>query len=240
MENGSFTFNGKSSTDFKLFIGSRPARTPPQKVLTTATPSNRNGSVYRDMGTYKNSTLEIEATFKVADVSIEDLTDWLQTSDYGSLILYYDPLYTYKAIIDEDIKFEYINWEHEYMTAKFSFSVHPLKTSTSSLSFVQITTGTNWKITNPYSTTSLPLFELTPEAGTINAKADVRLYVNGVLYTFKTPTEKFTVDSEIPSTTIPSKMVGLKFPQLRPGVNTITIEGVSNARVIPRFVRRGV
>lgn len=235
MENGSFTFNGKSSTDFKLFIGSRPSRTPPQKVLTTATPSNRNGSVYRDMGTYKNSTLEIEATFKVTDVSIEDLTDWLQTSDYGSLVLYYDPLYTYKAIIDEDIKFEYINWEHEYMTAKFSFSVHPLKTLTSSLVPVTMTTTTNWKLVNPYKTNAQPLFDITP-VGT----ADVVLTINTVPYTFKAPGAKFTVDSEVPTTSIPSKMVGLKFPLLKPGENVISITNTSLVKVTPRFVRRGV
>ncbi|MCT4388773.1 hypothetical protein EFN46_11310 [Leuconostoc pseudomesenteroides] len=55
MKEGTFTFNGVNSEQFGVYVSSTPARVPPQSVWAVGNPSNRNGSVYRNLGVFTNS-----------------------------------------------------------------------------------------------------------------------------------------------------------------------------------------
>ena len=231
MKEGTFTFNGINSEHFGVYVSSTPARVPPQSVWAVGNPSNRNGSVYRNLGVFTNSQLVLNIWFSNLENNIDDIFDWLLTDDYVTFTPWYDDKYTYKVLANSDSSFEIVDSDSSVTTVKLTLTVYPLKYINANLIGRSVTNNSTF--TNPTKFKSLPYFEVTPAAS-----GDVTITLNGVVFTFKNPGSKFTIDSEIPRTSIPSKMVGLDFPMFKSGTNTISYTNVSLLTVIDKFVRR--
>lgn len=73
MREGTFTFNGINSEQFGVYVSSTPARVPPQSVWAVGNPSNRNGSIYRNLGVFTNSQLVLNIWFSNAENNIDDI-----------------------------------------------------------------------------------------------------------------------------------------------------------------------
>lgn len=235
MDAGTFMFNGKSSKDFGVIAQYKPDRIVSTKKFTIENPSNRIGSVYRDMNTYDNTDIKLELWFKLQDNNtIDNIVDWLTTSDYADFIPWYDPLFTYRAIVDKNTTYQYHKADNNYMTFDLELSLLPMKYLTTSLTQkVPITNATY--ITNPYKYNAYPYIE-------INAsnKGDVTLSINKKSFIYKSFTGVLTIDSELPQTNMPAKAVGLDFPILQPGKNLIEFTNADSVTMIYKWVRRAL
>lgn len=232
MREGTFTFNGVNSEQFGVYVSSTPARVPPQSVWAVGNPSNRNGSVYRNLGVFTNSQLVLNIWFSNLENNIDDIFDWLLTDDYVTFTPWYDDKYTYKVLANSDSSFEISDSDSGITTVKLTLTVYPLKYINANLSSRSVTNNSTF--TNPTKFKSLPYFEVTPAAA-----GDVTITLNGVVFTFKNPgTATFTIDSSVPRTSIPDKMVGLDFPIIKPGLNNISYTNISKLNIAEKYVRK--
>lgn len=231
MKPGEFIFNGQSSTKFNTLMQVRPARGEGARSFTESAPSNRNGSVFWDLGVYNNFELDLHCFARIQKATdLDDLIDWLNTADYVDLKLYYDDQYTYKAICKNSVPFQAYAADHEYYDFTINLSVHPFKYLDTGLKQLS---GTSLQVTNTTKYEAHPLI-------TVTGKGDTTLTINAdQTYTFKGLSGTITIDSEVPSCSLPAKYAGLEFPYLKTGLNTIKTSG-TGLTIIPRFVRRAV
>ena len=235
MDAGTFTFNGRSSTSFGILAQYKPDRLPPTRDFNIEKPSNRSGSIYRSMGTYPNTTIKLELWFKVKNVShIDDVADWLNTSDYVNYVPWYDPTYTYKAIVEKVPTFKYHKSNNDYITFDLELSLLPFKYLSTTLSTSQAVSSGS-VLTNPYQYESLPLIAITA-----SNKGDVVLKINQKEFKYKSFSGTLKSDSAIPKSSMPTKTVGLDFPVLHKGNNTITFKNADSVKITPRWNRRAL
>jgi phage-related protein len=233
MEAGEFIFNGKSSLDYGVRVQNRPDRISAKTGMMSATPSNRNGSVFSSLGVLDNVEIVLKCFYNsnVTDKTIDDISDWLYTDDYANCVLWYDQSYTYKAIINTSITFTTTSTIHDVMEFSITLEVYPLKYLTTGLSPITLSGNTNY--TNPTKYEARPFITLT------GTGANVSIIINGRTTTIESVTGDVTIDSEAPSTSLPAKYVGLDFPYLDPGMNVISFTA-SKCVLVPNIVRRVV
>lgn len=232
MNPGEFIFAGINSRQFGVLYQIRPDRVTPVRRFGLATPSNRNGTVYHDTQKYDNKALSLECFFvdKPSQNQLDAVTEWLDSSDYQDLQLYYDNGFTYRAIVSDAITFSSIGAYHEVFVFSIPLTILPFKYLTSGLT--QLDIGTGASISNPTKYPAYPKIVL-------SGSGSITLTVNGVVYSFTALSTPITIDSEVPSTDQPTNMVGMDYPVLNPGSNTISTTG-TDIKIIPRYVRRAV
>lgn len=235
MEQGTFIFNGDNSKDkYGVMVQYKPTRTASARNVIVGSPTNRNGSIIRDMGTYPNASLELSCWFKIGQSNIDDITDWLNTPDYVDFIPWYDPNFVYRVKVVEEPQMGYVSADNRYVVFTLKFTMLPFKYQASTYKTAQTLTSGSI-ITNPFKYTAFPIFNIT-SAGA----GDVVLTVGGVSYTYKKFSSTLVVDSYIPKVSSPELAVGLDFPTLKPGGNTITWINATNVTMIPRYGRRAL
>lgn len=232
MRPGTFKLNGISSETYGVFVSDAPARMPPNARWASGAPSNRNGSVFRNLGVYDNTTMAVNAWFVTKDANIDDIYDWLLTDDYVDFTPWYDDKYTYKVLINSDVTADRMDKATDVTTLKFTFTAYPFKYLNETL--VKHPVVNNSSFTNPTKFEARPYLEVTP-----TATGDVTITLNGAVFTFKNPgTTTFTIDSSVPRTSIPDKMVGLDFPIIKPGLNNISYTNISKLNIAEKYVRK--
>lgn len=231
MRPGTFRLNGVSSETFGVFVSETPQRVPPNARWASGNPTNKNGAVFRNLGVYENTTLAINAWFITKQANLDDIYDWLLTDNYVDFTPWYDDKYTYKVLINQDVTTGFMDKATDVTTLKFSLTVYPFKYLNETMATHPIIN--NSAFINPTKFKALPYLEVTPQ-GT----GDVTLTLNGTLFTFKNPGAKFTIDSSIPRTSIPDKMVGLDFPVIKPGQNNISYTNVAKLLMAEKYTRR--
>lgn len=235
MEQGTFMFDGVNSKDkYGIMVQSKPQRTASARNTIKGSPTNRNGSIIRDMGTYHNTTVELSCWFKIGKSNIDDVTDWFNTSDYVDFIPWYDPDFIYRVMAVEEPQMGYVAADNNYVVFTLKLAMLPFKYQASTYKTAQtITSGTI--VTNPFRYDAFPIFNIT-SAGA----GDVVLTIGGVNYTYKKFSFTLVVDSYIPKVSSPELAIGLNFPILKPGGNTITFTNATKVTLIPRYGRRAL
>lgn len=235
MDKGTFYFNGVNSKDaYGVIVQYKPTRKPASRNILVGSPTNRNGSIIRDLGTYPNTNIELSCWFKLGKSTVDDINDWLNTPDYVDFIPWYDPDFTYRVKVSEEPEMGYASADNNYVVFSLKLTVLPFKYQTTTYKTAQtITSGSI--ITNPFKYNAFPIFNIT-SAGA----GDVVLTVGGVSYTYKKFSSTLVVDSFIPKVSSPELAVGLDFPILKPGGNTVTFTNATQVTLIPRYGRRAL
>ncbi|MFT8426408.1 hypothetical protein [Liquorilactobacillus hordei] len=241
MDAGIFILNGISSADYGVHIQNRPDRIGANRGYLTGTPSNRNGTVFTDLGVYDNTTLKLVCLFEAtkSGKTIDDLIDWFDSADYMNYTPYYDDQYTYRVLVKTTPTFETVGIVHDVFTFELDLEVYPLKFLNSSLS---AQSGTDLKLTNPYKYIALPRITITG-SGTMTLSITGSTPAPGrdasQTYTMQNVNGTMVLDSLDPSTDHPTWFTGLDYPYLNPGSNEVKLSGTSAAlSIIPRFARK--
>ena len=229
MEPGSFFFDGVDSRKYGMMIQTRPIRKPPQRRRVEATASNRSGTIYRDLGVYDNSELDLSLVFVTKpDIrTIDEIAALFDTRDYVDFIPYYEPESTYRVMVSETPEFNNLYHFANVWITDVKLSVYPFKYIVGGLE--PISGGQELNLINQGIDTSPQI--------TLVGHGDLRLTVNDIDYHFKNVDSQVTMDSE--ALTCTGEMVGLDYPTLEPGVNKLTTDA-DHIEVIPRYRRRAV
>lgn len=229
-----FSFKGRSSLDFGLYIKEKGVYKGAQRDLTYIPVAGRDGDVIIDNGRFKNASipykLEVlnETQYSFAELA-RLIRNWLLSEPgYFELWDIYDSLYYRLASYadDADIEQELC----QYGTLDINFNCKPYRYLRSGLDKV---TGTSLILTNPEDYESKPYLK-------IYGTGTCYVYINGTALSVKDVNDYVEIDSEIMdcykgNTPLNNKMTG-GFPALKPGINLITAgTGVSGLEIIPRW-----
>lgn len=237
-----FTFNGVRSDTMGVRIQVRPDRISPTRNFYEGTPSNRNGTVLRDKGTYSDASLKLTCFYETykTDKSIDDVLDWLSTKDFVPLILNYDPDYQYSVIVKSSITLSALDWEHTVYSFVLDLLVNPMKIS---LTKNQVVTLANTDVTvaNPFKYVARPYFDIKASSSftmQISSGSSFEDYSNFQKYTFSNPGGEIVIDSDLKTASKPGNFLGQQFPYLLPGTNVITFSGIKSATMRPNYSRK--
>lgn len=236
MEAGTFDFNGTNSLNYGIRVQHKPSRNPAAKNLYIGTPSNRNGSIIKDLGTFPNTSIELNCWVKTDTglKNLDDITDWLSTSDYVEFTPWYDPEFTYKVILSDMPEFSYILNNNSYLTFTIKLAVYPIKYAKDTYKTAQAVSN-NSILTNPFKYNAYPWMRVTS-----NNAGNVVINIGGISYTYKSFSGTLDIDSLIPAVSVPTLAIGLDFPYIKPGPNTVVLTNVTSLSLIPRYGRRAL
>jgi len=237
-----FTFNGIRSDTMGVHIEARPDRISPTRNFYEGSPSNRNGTVLRDKGTYTDSSLKLACFFETykTDKTIDDVIDWLSTTTFVPLILNYDPNYQYSVIVKSAITMSAVNWEHRVYTFPLDLVVRPMKLAINLNSLVTLE-NSGVAVSNPFKYVARPYFDIKASSSftmQISSSSSFEDYSNFQKYTFSNPGGEIVIDSDLKTASKPGNFLGQQFPYLLPGTNVITFSGIKSATMRPNYSRK--
>ena len=237
-----FTFNGIRSDTMGVRIKSRPDRISPTRNFYEGSPSNRNGTVLRDKGTYTDSSLKLICLFETykTDKTIDDVLDWLSTTTFVPLILNYDPNYQYSVIVKSEITMIAADWEHLVYNFSLDLVVRPMKLAIKLNSLVTLG-NSGVTVSNPFKYVARPYFDIKASSSftmQISSGSSFEDYSNFQKYTFSNPGGEIVIDSDLKTASKPGNFLGQQFPYLLPGTNVITFSGIKSATMRPNYSRK--
>lgn len=77
----SFTFNGRCSADFDLFVEHFPNQSKPARKVTAISIPGRNGALILDDGGYENVTVRYQCYFRGGPERATEIAEWLLSGD---------------------------------------------------------------------------------------------------------------------------------------------------------------
>ena len=237
-----FTFNGIRSDTMGVRIKSRPDRISPTRNFYEGSPSNRNGTVLRDKGTYTDSSLKLICLFETykTDKTIDDVLDWLSTTTFVPLILNYDPNYQYSVIVKSEITMTAVDWQHLVYNFSLDLVVRPMKLAINLNSLVTLG-NSGVTVSNPFKYVARPYFDIKASSSftmQISSRSSFEDYSNFQKYTFSNPGGEIVIDSDLKTASKPGNFLGQQFPYLLPGTNVITFSGIKSATMRPNYSRK--
>ena len=237
-----FTFNGIRSDTMGVRIKSRPDRISPTRNFYEGSPSNRNGTVLRDKGTYTDSSLKLICLFETykTDKTIDDVLDWLSTTTFVPLILNYDPNYQYSVIVKSEITMTAVDWQHLVYNFSLDLVVRPMKLAINLNSLVTLG-NSGVTVSNPFKYVARPYFDIKASSSftmQISSRSSFEDYSNFQKYTFSNPGGEIIIDSDLKTASKPGNFLGQQFPYLLPGTNVITFSGIKSATMRPNYSRK--
>ncbi|QAA31249.1 distal tail protein Dit [Clostridium manihotivorum] len=231
----SIFFNNKDSLrDLNLNIEQRPNFPVPERDIRIIDIDGRNGSLTRDLGTYKD--IPVPISFNLVDrndihQTVRNVKRWLIGNiDNRELIQSDDPDYFYKVKqVKVDKEIERMLWVAGKFTATFLCA--PFQYSRKGQNTISLRKP--GEIYNEGTFQSEPLI-------TIYGMGNITIVINGSLINLKNIDEYMIIDSVSKdaykdSINMNNSMIGA-FPILQEGVNSITWSGnVDSVEIVPNW-----
>ncbi|MBE6719191.1 MAG: hypothetical protein E7571_00865 [Ruminococcaceae bacterium] len=230
----SFTFDGRSSADFGLYISKKNIYSAPARDMQLISVPGRNGDVLIDNGRYEN--VDVLYTIGTADIKskIKEIKTWLCRPGYFDLTDTYQPEYVRKACFNSSLDVEELL--NNVGTAAVRFSCKPFMYLRDSFTPIELTSATT--VVNPEAFESLPIIKL-------EGSGNLSFYINGKAYTVNGVEESVVIDSELMTAYSDDEFFGglmngslsfTRFPVLEPGDNLIRFtSNVTKLSITPRF-----
>ena len=230
MDKGTFDYNGINSSAFGVLVQQRPERITATHNFYTAEPSADDVPSLRDKRTYTKNSIKLSCWF-VSPKTLEeynqrltDIVDWLDTGrDDISFIPWYDTLHEYRCSLSGGLTFVNFDDSHTVVTFELTLQLDAWKyrnDGTKSNNY-----GTSFTITNPTRNIALPIMVL-------NGSGDATIDINQRVLTVKRISGAAAINS-INKVHTGGVMVGLDYPYLDPGLNTIKITGATGVTITP-------
>lgn len=229
-----FTFNGKSSKDFGVYISGLNTFGAPERDVETISISGRNGDLTLDNGRYKNIDISYPAfIFDRFDNNIEGLRNFLLSQKgYQRLEDTYHPdeyrMARYKGGFSAKVIDELYAGEFD-----LTFDCYPQRYLKSGEQVITITTDSS--IYNEYMQVAKPL---------IRAYGTGTFTIDDISVQITTADDYTDIDCELQeaykddlTTNCNANIVLLNgdFPSLTSGDNEITLDGVTQLEIKPRW-----
>ena len=233
-----FTFDGKSSVDFGVYIGGQQTYGAPARSVTKTQVPGRNGDVIRDNGRWMNVTIAYNVVvMDQFEERTRQLNAWLaNTRGYKRLVDTYHPEYFRMAAFNNSIEYDTKSFNASGRT-QIQFDCKPQKFLFSGED-PYVYTGSEGMIFNPTEFDSKPLIKMLCDTG------GGSVTVNGCNIVFS-ESGIVVIDSELQDCYNNDGTVNLnnkvtltndKFPVLKPGKNVITISsGVLELGILGRW-----
>lgn len=256
-----FSFNGKDSRDFNLYITSKNVYDKPERDVTFVPVSGRSGDLIIDNGKYNNLELRLGLRLFVNNYGEPDdvafcrcydrVSEWLsQMASYSVYTDSYNPTYYRMACVSGGLTVNQLRKDVADLKLRLNCKPHKFSfEGNETISCANMGTGDSFVVTNPENEIALPIiriytsFPYDPEEDdTINNTFMVRNSA-GVC-------ESYTVTNIVDSCIIDSEMMNVyagtvnkngnylndTFPVLYPGKNTIySVTNVTRIDVVPRW-----
>ena len=229
-----FTFNGKSSKDFGVYISGLNTFGAPERDVETISISGRNGDLTLDNGRYKNIDISYPAfIFDRFDNNIEGLRNFLLSQKgYQRLEDTYHPdeyrMARYKGGFSAKVIDELYAGEFD-----LTFNCYPQRYLKSGEQVITITTDNS--IYNEYMQVAKPL---------IRAYGTGTFTIGDISVQITTADDYTDIDCELQeaykddlTTNCNANIVLLNgdFPSLTSGDNEITLDGITQLEIEPRW-----
>lgn len=231
MDSGTFDYNGVNSSKFGVLVQKRPDRVTSTHNFYSADPSAADNPSLRDKKTYTKTSIKLMCWFKSPDKieeynqKLTDIVDWLDLGrDDVSFTPWYDSSHTYKCSLSGGLTFVNFDDRHRAITFDLTLQLDAWKYQNSGLKATSY--GTSFTVTNPTKNTALPMSLVLTGAG------DVTITINQRVLTVKGVKDKVTIDS-INKRHSGGTMVGLDYPYLDPGLNTIKVTAATAVSLAP-------
>lgn len=248
-----FTFNGVNSAAKGLRIRAQQTFNAPKYDNRTITVPGRDGLLMQPNGRFENLTVAYEVFLVASDLAdmrtkVAAVESWLLSAPEG----YHELTDTYNTgmlrratfygPLDVGVTLKKLG------TATLSFSCYPFRFDAATYSTAS-TVASGGTLTNPYAFASKPIISLTHSGNTTGEKTFTIANDTGTktwtvnfgetgAYTVVIDSENMTVTKVAGNTktNYSANLAGDGFPELAPGVNTITCgTGVSEVKVTPRW-----
>lgn len=231
----SFSFNGKNSSDFGLYISAKDVFSDSASDVVFTPAAGRMGDILTDNKRSENVVVSYDVFTNTRDIippaaAAKAVTGWLKSSaEYMVLTDTYDPEYfRYAACVSK------LSIEAELRTllqTSVQFNCKPQKYSFEGQKTITFTSAE--KIYNPENMASLPHIRLYGDG-------NLTLTVNGTAYNFSTVSGHIDADCEKMTASKDgvlqnSKALFLSYPKLTPGWNDISFTGAGKIELIPRW-----
>lgn len=238
LKRGQFKINGKYSEEFTVYMRDRPERLSAGRVIELRERPG-NDSIVLDFKYYKNVERVISCYAKAKSLESvsfleNNISNWLDTGSYSDFIVYYDPHYTYQAIVISPPNFTGQRKNGLLIPFEFTVSIRPFKQS--QVGFVW---NKNEKILN--NTENYPS---KPKIHIVGS-GDISFWINDHKYDLKNVEEEIFIDSLIEESyryqsnqlqTLDHKTFFKDYPTLDKGENNIKWTGsVKELRIQPRW-----
>lgn len=226
----SFTFDGKSSTDFGLVIESKEIYSSPKRDLSMVSVSGRNGDVIIDNNRYTNMTVSYTVGIKDIKKNIKMLKAWLLRVGYFVLTDTYNPDYFRIACFNSSL--DVTELLQNIGKAVISFSCKPFMYSIEGQKTISI--NDEAEIINPEPFSSEPLLK-------VYGNGTVTFYINSNAFTIENVNSYIYIDCELMSaykgTSLMNKNIKFtKFPVFVTGTNIISPgDNCSSIEITPRW-----
>lgn len=233
---GVVIFNGTSSVDLGAEVEIIPGYETPEKDYDIYHVPGRNGDVYIDNGSYKNTSrmyyISIPAYSKNFVSIANSISEWLHpVSGYARLEDSYEPDYYRLAVCKNGL--EISNLLNEAARIAISFDCKPqrfLKSGDRSIIFTK-----SGELRNPTNFKALPII-------TVKGSGNGILRVGAHTITISNIDTELTINSEVQDayygTSNRNSVITLSngFPKLMPGLNEISFSGgITSLEVMPKW-----
>lgn len=229
-----FTFKGKSSLDFGLYVGGQGTFNAPQRDVSKITIPGRNGDLIKDNGRWLN----IQVPYNIVIMSdfkkhAEEVRAWLASSvKYERLEDTYDIDHFRLARFINAIDFDTAAYNNAGK-AVIVFDCKPQRFLKNNQELKQITSGT--KIENPTQFESKPLIE-TQGNGTLNVGGySLTVAGAGNNYVYIDCEEQNCYNADKKSMNDKVSLSDNKFPLLPEGQTTVSWSGFTKVRIAERW-----
>lgn len=224
MKQAYFVFKNISSEDY-LMVNKLPPIIKADKDIQKIEIEGRDGFLTNDKGTYKGTLKSVECTIMNLD-NLDFICSWLDGS--SDVIFSNEPERIYKATIINQIPFEKI--AATFYKLLIQFECQPHKYAINNNNITLTAAGT---IFNLGSTKSKPVIKVFG-AGTII------LNINGKVINITNVSEYVVIDSDIvdayKGTFLMNQYMNGEFPELVPGINTISWTGtITKIEITPNW-----
>jgi phage-related protein len=231
-----FTYDGKLSSDYGLYIKGVDVFKAAKRSVTDLTIPGMNGTLTQDNGRFENVEISYDCYIRSGAVAqLKDLENFLLSSAaYRRLEDSEDPGVYRMAKYSQETGFSQASMSHASGTVTLSFVCQPERWLTSGESFAEVTSGGT--LTNPTLFAAKPVIRIYG-AGTVT--------VGGITVAVAEGAESYVdVDSLICScyegATLRNGIVSLTdhtFPELPAGETGLTFSGPTKVEVKPRWWR---
>lgn len=254
-----FTYNGKDSRDFNVYITKKNAHDKPDRDLSFVPVAGRSGNLIIDNGRYENIDIKLGLRVFAEDYgeveendaffrSYKEVAEWLkQSATYLRYTDSYNPDYFRYACIKTGLSINQRRKDIADFTVTFDCKPHKYRIDGEKNESHTLSAGSYFEIENPENEIALPQMKIYTNV-TYSANANVS-------HTFKivgsNNTERtYTVKQINGSCIIDSEMMNVysgnhnknkdyvtdDFPVLSPGKNKIySITNISKIDIIPRW-----
>lgn len=232
---------GQQSSEYGITVQKRPVMVSPTRNFYEGSPSNRNGTVLRDKGTFADTTMSLVLSYASAKTtkSIDDAVDWLGQYDFHELQLGWDPDYYYMVLAKNGLSVSPLDYLHTIYSITWDLEVQPYKRY---LSGYKTVSGSSLNLVNPSNYLAYPYMVIKGTGGiVINIASSGSLPGTSTAQTYNIANANgsLVVDSTAISISKPAQWNSMQMPYLNIGYNTVSVTGTdASIDIDPRWLRR--